>query len=283
MWNDGPTALLWPNQVSAALCGFSRHWLSICQCSLLPRCPAKLHFPASFVVRCGHVIEFWPMESEQKPGLWNTTLVEFPLHFPTQWLNGKASRDHREGQRLGGKATGSLNNRLQERKLPRRATTPGTSAMDQMRNTLLFAGLQKLQGLWELLASLINPEVCPHSCPALLAKANPAIWSYTVENWHLPAEWSSWKRHWLFPHLPVWGDSSLDDAQGTWIQPPNATGAHEEKVLNVSVFWHQGYHVVHSPKCQEKCSIIPNNCGKRRNLELSLFLVANICISANFI
>lgn len=32
----------------------------------LPGHPARLHFPGSLAVRCGHMTEFWPMACEQK-------------------------------------------------------------------------------------------------------------------------------------------------------------------------------------------------------------------------
>lgn len=41
-------------------------WLTWLVFTCLPGHPARLHFPGSLAVRCGHMTEFWPMACEQK-------------------------------------------------------------------------------------------------------------------------------------------------------------------------------------------------------------------------
>lgn len=182
------------------------------------------------------------MGRERKPGLWNTSQEESPILFPPKWLYGKSSRDHREEKRLRGKAAVFLNHCLQERELPPHTRNPRNDRSEKHTVSCWAAGTAGSVGL---LAFPDEPRVGPHSCPAPLAKPSPAIWSYTVEKWHLPVERSSRKRQRVFP---CFRDFPLGHTQSTWIQLPKTTGSHQEKVLNAYAFWPQWYHAAHSLK-----------------------------------
>lgn len=155
------------------------------------------------------------------------------------WKVFQGSQRRKEAEREGGCVPEPL---LTRKRAPPHTRNPRNDRSEKHTVSCWAAGTAGSVGL---LAFPDEPRVGPHSCPAPLAKPSPAIWSYTVEKWHLPVERSSRKRQRVFP---CFKDFPLGHTQSTWIQLPKTTGSHQEKVLNAYAFWPQWYHAAHSLK-----------------------------------